>query len=144
MRTVIQRVKQAQVKVDQSIVGSIEKGYLIYVGFHVDDTLEHVKKMADKIINLRVFEDHNQKMNLNLKAVKGSLLVVSQFTLYGDTKGNNRPSFTQSMPPTDAQNLYHHFINILSEHAHVEQGVFGAKMEILSINDGPVTIQIEM
>jgi len=144
MRTVVQRVSYAKVSVDQKVMGSITLGYLVYVGFHLNDTEVTVSKMAEKIINLRIFEDDNGKMNLNIHTVKGSILAISQFTLYGDTKGNNRPSFTTSMHPIKAEQLYGLFVHKLSQHVHVEQGLFGAYMEIESLNQGPVTILIEM
>jgi D-aminoacyl-tRNA deacylase len=144
MRIVCQRVKEASVKVDQQVVGQIKKGYLLYVGIHVDDQIDIVKKMAEKIHNLRIFEDDEGKMNLNLTQIGGDILAISQFTLYGDTKGNNRPSFISAARPEHANALYESLILELSKHHHVEKGVFGAHMEIHSINDGPVTIIVEM
>ena len=144
MRIVCQRVKEAHVKVDEKIVGAIKQGFLLYVGIHVDDHIEIVKKMAEKIHHLRIFEDHEGKMNLNLTQAGGDILAISQFTLYGDTKGNNRPSFILAARPEQAKLLYDALIHELSKHHHVEKGIFGAHMEIHSINDGPVTIIIEM
>ncbi len=144
MRIVCQRVKEASVKVDEQVVGQIKKGYLLYVGIHVDDQIDIVKKMAEKIHNLRIFEDDEGKMNLNLSQIGGDILAISQFTLYGDTKGNNRPSFISAARPEHANALYERLILELSKHHHVEKGVFGAHMEIHSINDGPVTIIVEM
>lgn len=144
MRVVVQRVLEAHVKVDKAIVGAIGKGYLIYIGIHVNDSLDIVKKMADKIHLLRVFEDAQGKMNVNLGTVNGSILAISQFTLYGDTKGNNRPSFIEAARPEQAIPLYEALCQQLSLHHQVEKGVFGAHMEIHSINNGPVTILIEI
>ncbi|AUD63067.1 D-tyrosyl-tRNA(Tyr) deacylase [Tenericutes bacterium MO-XQ] len=144
MRVVVQRVKEASVKIDQSLVGSIKKGYLLYIGITHEDDMSVIKKMAEKVKNLRIFEDENQKMNLNLSKVKGEILAISQFTLYGDTKGNNRPSFIKAARPEHAKPLYEAFVKLLSQDFHVETGEFQEHMEILSINDGPVTIIIEM
>ncbi|MDX9691459.1 MAG: D-aminoacyl-tRNA deacylase [Acholeplasmataceae bacterium] len=144
MRVVVQRVKEAKVFVDQNITGEIKKGFLLYVGIHENDTEENVKKMATKIHNLRIFEDENGKMNLNLAHVEGSILAISQFTLYGDTKGNNRPSFILAARPEKANMLYEDLCKQLSMHHKVEKGIFQAHMEVESINDGPVTIIIEI
>ena len=144
MRTVIQRTKDAKVVIDGKTIGQIEHGYLIYVGIHVNDTAEIIKKMAEKVHNLRVFEDDQGKMNLNLSQVNGSILAISQFTLYGDTKGNNRPSFIEAARAEQAETLYHQFCELLSVHHRVEKGLFGADMKVTSTNDGPVTIIIEM
>lgn len=144
MRCVVQRVTEALVIVDHQVIGSIDKGYLIYVGIHQNDDETTVLKMANKIISLRIFEDENEKMNLNLEQVKGQILSISQFTLYGDTKGNNRPSFIEAAKPDQAMKLYDLVNEKLSESCHVEKGMFGAHMNIESINDGPVTIIIEI
>jgi D-tyrosyl-tRNA(Tyr) deacylase len=144
MRVVVQRVKEAHVKINSHIVGSIEKGYLLYIGITHEDDMSIIKKMAEKVKNLRVFEDENQKMNLNLSKVNGKILAISQFTLYGDTKGNNRPSFIRAARPEHAKPLYDSFVEILKENFVVETGEFQEHMEISSINDGPVTIIIEM
>ncbi|MCF7930016.1 MAG: D-tyrosyl-tRNA(Tyr) deacylase [Acholeplasmataceae bacterium] len=144
MRCIVQRVTEAQVIVDQQVVGSIDKGYLIYVGIHQNDDEKTVLKMANKVISLRIFEDENEKMNLNLEQAKGQILSISQFTLYGDTKGNNRPSFIEAAKPDHAMKLYDLFNDYLRDSCHVEKGMFGAHMKIESINDGPVTIIIEI
>lgn len=144
MRVVVQRVKEAHVKIDGHIVGSIEQGYLLYIGITHEDDMSIIKKMAEKVKNLRVFEDENQKMNLNLSKVNGKILAISQFTLYGDTKGNNRPSFIRAARPEHAKPLYDSFVEMLKENFVVETGEFQEHMEISSINDGPVTIIIEM
>ncbi len=144
MRCIVQRVKSAHVSVDDKVIGKIKQGYLIYVGIHVDDTEDNIKKMAQKVHNLRIFEDEDGKMNWSLEQAYGEILAISQFTLYGDTKGNNRPSFIQAARPEKAEALYDLFVNELKKEHHVEQGLFGAHMEIMSINDGPVNILIEI
>jgi len=144
MRVVVQRVLRASVAVDKNIVGKIDQGYLLLIGISVKDDEKIAIKMAEKIHNLRIFEDENEKMNLSLNQINGSILAISQFTLYGDTKGNNRPSFIEAARPEQANPLYEILIQELGKHHHVEKGIFGAHMEINSINDGPVTIVIEM
>jgi len=144
MRCVIERVSHAKVEVSGNVVGLIKKGFLIYVGIHHLDDEKIVLKMAQKVLALRIFEDSAQKMNLNLKQVEGQILSISQFTLYGDTKGNNRPSFIEAAKPDLAKNLYDLFNQELSKSCIVEKGIFGAHMEISALNDGPVTIIIEM
>lgn len=144
MRVVVERVSSASVTVNHERIGFIHTGFLIYVGFKNSDTIDIVKKMADKIHHLRIFEDEQGKMNLNLEKVNGEILSISQFTLYGDTKGNHRPSFTNAMAPNQAIILYDYFCELLSQHHKVYKGVFGAHMEIKATNDGPVTIYIEM
>lgn len=144
MRAVIQRVSEAKVIVDQQVVGQIEQGFLIYLGIKVDDHEDVAIKMAQKIHQLRVFEDDEGKMNKNLDYVKGSILLISQFTLYGDTKGNNRPSFILAARPEVAEPLYEIVYHELKTYHHVEKGIFGADMKVVSVNDGPVTILIEL
>ncbi len=143
MRAVVQRVKEAKVAVDHQIVGEIKHGYLVYLGVTHTDTIETAKKIAEKILKLRVFEDDDGKLNLNIHQVKGALLVVSQFTLYGDVKGNNRPSFIEAARPEMANALYDYFVEVLKASCHVETGVFQSHMDVSSVNDGPVTIFIE-
>lgn len=144
MRVVVQRVSRAKCIVDDKITGQISNGYLLLVGFTDGDSIESVKKAAKKIINLRIFEDENQKMNLNIKQVNGAILSVSQFTLYANTEDGNRPSFTKSLNPADANNLYNLFNLELSKYdIIVETGVFGSHMELDFVNDGPVTIILE-
>ena len=144
MKIIVQRVKNASVKVNQEIIANINQGYLLYVGMTHNDDEKTVLKAATKVKNLRVFEDEHGKMNLNLKTIGGSILAVSQFTLYGDTKGNNRPSFIQAAKPEQAEALYDKFVDCLKSDFHVESGIFQSHMEISSINDGPVTIIIEI
>lgn len=144
MKTVIQRVKNASVKIDGNIHGEIEKGYMILVGICDEDTEETVAKMAAKISNLRIFEDENGKMNLNIHQVNGSILSISQFTLYADCHKGNRPSFTGAGHPDHARKLYLQFNEELRKlDLHVEEGIFGADMKVTLLNDGPVTIILD-
>ncbi len=140
MRLVVQRVKEASVTIDNEVVGKINKGFLIYVGITDTDTEVEVEKQARKISGLRIFEDNEGKMNLDIMQVDGEILIISQFTLYADMKRGNRPSFIKAARPEHAIPLYELFILLLRENHHVEAGVFGADMKIHSINDGPVTI----
>lgn len=143
MRVIVQRCKEASVIVDDKIIGEISKGYLILVGFTIDDNEEIVKKIAKKIINLRIFEDDDEKMNLDLNQVNGSILSVSQFTLYAKLEGR-RPSFSNAMPYAMASKLYDLFNETLkSYNVNVKTGKFGADMKVSLINDGPVTIIID-
>lgn len=144
MKAVVQRVKKAKVVVGKKEVGKIEKGYLVFIGIGEKDREKDIDYLAKKIAKLRIMEDREGKMNLGLKESKGKVLVVSQFTLYGDTKGQNRPSFVKAAGPKRAEKLYNLFIKkIRNLGIGVEKGVFGAKMEVKLINDGPVTIIIE-
>ena len=144
MKLVVQRVKQASVKVDEDIVGKIDKGYLVLIGITHTDTKEIADYLVQKLIKLRVFEDENGKMNLSLKDVNGSLLLVSQFTLYADCSSGNRPSFTDAAKPDIANELYEYFCNQCKENQiEVQKGIFGADMKVSLINDGPVTIILE-
>lgn len=144
MRITIQRVKEANVKVDEKIVGEIKKGFLVLLGITHSDTEENINYLVKKLCNLRVFEDENEKMNLSIKDIDGELLIVSQFTLYADTSHGNRPSFTESAKPEYANQLYEIFIDkCQKEVKKVEHGIFGAHMKVSLINDGPVTINIE-
>ncbi|EOT40585.1 D-aminoacyl-tRNA deacylase [Enterococcus columbae] len=141
MRAVIQRVSQASVKVDGQIVGQIQKGFMVLLGVHQEDTLEDVAYLAKKIAKLRVFEDENGKMNAALADVKGSVLSISQFTLHAETKKGNRPSFIQAARPELAIPLYEAFNQALIDQAiPVQTGIFGADMKCELVNDGPVTI----
>lgn len=144
MRAVVTRVSRASVKVEGKTTGAIEKGYLVLLGVGPEDTVQTADKMAEKICNLRVFEDENGKMNLNLAAVGGSILAVSQFTLYADTS-SRRPGFSGAAKPDLAIPLYERFKESCREKGFdVQQGVFGADMEVESVNDGPVTILFEL
>ena len=143
MRVVIQRCKEALVKVDKKIVGKINNGYTLFVGFSSIDKEDILEKMANKIINLRIFEDENEKMNYDIKSVNGSILSISQFTLYAKLEGR-RPSFTDAMKYDEAKNMYQKFNDVLRSHnINVEEGIFGADMKVELLNDGPVTIIID-
>mgnify|MGYP005767514587 FL=1 len=145
MKAVIQRVKHAQVEVDKKIVGKINEGFLILLGVAPDDTKEKADAMVKKIAKLRIFEDENEKMNLSIQDIKGELLVVSQFTLYADCSGGNRPSFINAAKPDLANELYEYFVEKCKEVIPVVQtGIFGAHMEVSLLNNGPVTIELEM
>lgn len=140
MRAVVTRVSSASVTIDGRVEGAIEKGYLILLGVGPNDTEVVCDKLADKICNLRVFEDENGKMNLNLAQVEGAMLVVSQFTLYADTS-SRRPGFSRAAKPDLAVPLYERFMDRCRENGfRVEHGQFGADMQVASVNDGPVTI----
>ena len=145
MRVVLQRVRRAEVRVDQRVTGKIDTGFLLLVGFTRGDDEEKLQWMADKIIGLRLFSDAEEKMNLALEDVNGRLLVVSQFTLYGDTRKGRRPSFIDAAPPDIAIPLYERFVAILREKLpnKVETGEFGAMMDVELVNDGPVTLILE-
>ena len=144
MKLVIQGVKNASVEVDKKIVGKIEKGFLVLIGIKVGDTKEQADYLVRKLCNLRVFTDENDKMNLSLKDVGGQLLIVSQFTLYGDCSEGNRPSFIEAARPDEAIPLYEYFCNECEQKGFdVQKGIFGADMKVQLLNDGPVTIIIE-
>ena len=145
MRAVVQRVKNASVEVDQNCIGKIGKGLLIYLGVTHDDEDSDLQYMADKIPNLRIFEDEEGKMNKSINVMGYEILNISQFTLYGDTSKGNRPSFTKAMDSVKAEELYIELSNILNNTYNIKtyNGVFGAHMDIKLINDGPVTIIIE-
>jgi len=145
MKLVIQRVANAKVDVEGNTVGQIGKGFLVLLGIKEGDTKEQADFLVRKLINLRVFEDENEKMNLALKDVNGELLIISQFTLYGDCiKSGNRPSFTDAARPDTAIPLYEYFIEECKKQIeNVQTGIFGADMKVSLLNDGPVTIIIE-
>lgn len=144
MKLVIQRVKNASVKVDEKVVGEIEKGFLVLVGIKVGDTKEQADYLVKKVCNLRIFEDENGKMNLSLKDVGGKLLIVSQFTLYGNCNDGNRPSFIEAARPEEAIPLYEYFCDKCNQNGiEVQRGIFGADMKVQLLNDGPVTIVVE-
>lgn len=144
MRVLIQRVKEAKVEVEGEVVGAIEQGMLVFLGLHKEDIAENTRWMVDKLLNLRIFEDENGKMNLSIQDIKGEMLVVSQFTLYGSCTKGRRPEFTKTMQGSDAEKIYHQFVEEAKESiGSVETGIFGAKMEVSLINDGPVTFLVE-
>lgn len=145
MKVVVQRVSKAKVVVEEKIVGKIGEGYVLLVGFTHDDTIEDIKYCARKVANLRVFTDENDKLNKSIKDINGEILSISQFTLYGDARKGNRPSFINAARPEIATEYYNTFNDILKDeyNINVETGIFGAHMKVDLINDGPVTIIIE-
>ncbi len=144
MKMVIQRVSKASVTVEQNVVSSIGKGFLVFLGVGKDDTKEDADKLIKKLIGLRIFPDESDKINLALKDVSGEVLIVSQFTLYADCRKGFRPSFTNAAPPEHAESLYQYVLEkIRQEIPKVGEGVFGAHMEVALINDGPFTILLE-
>ncbi|HIS29387.1 MAG TPA: D-tyrosyl-tRNA(Tyr) deacylase [Candidatus Avamphibacillus intestinigallinarum] len=141
MKLVVQRTKYAAVRIDGDVVGEIDFGLMVLVGVTHQDTIEDAKYLVRKLSNLRIFEDDAGKMNLSLREVKGSVLSVSQFTLYGDTRKGRRPSFVNAARPEEAKALYDQFNHLLEEEdIHVETGEFGADMDIEFTNSGPVTL----
>ena len=144
MRAVLTRVKYASVTIDGQTVGKIGPGFLILLGVGPEDTEEHARVLAEKALGLRIFEDENGKMNLGLDAVKGQVLVVSQFTLYGNCRKGRRPSFTEAAGPELGNALYEKFLSICEELGYPPQhGRFGANMKVESLNDGPVTLILD-
>lgn len=144
MRAIVQRVKKSSVVVEGKITGSINKGLMVLVGISKEDSEEDLKYIKDKIINLRIFSDDNDKMNLSLLDVKGELLIVSQFTLYGDCRKGRRPNFMQSLGGHEAEKLYDKFVEMMkNEDINVQCGIFGADMEVNIVNDGPVTLILD-
>lgn len=144
MRAVVQRVTNANVKIDGRVNGKIDDGLLVLLGVGNGDTEEDMKYIADKIIKLRIFSDENDKMNLSLEDVGGSMLVISQFTLYGDCSHGRRPYFGNAMEPVSANEMYEKFVAYIREQGiHTETGEFGADMKVSLTNDGPVTIILE-
>jgi len=145
MRVLVQRVKEASCTVNNEIISQIEKGYLLLVGLTHTDTLEDVEYLAKKIATLRIFEDDENKLNKSITDMQYDILSISQFTLYGDAKKGNRPSFTNAMEPGKAKELYLKLSNILEDLYHIKtmNGMFGEHMDIALINDGPVTILLE-
>lgn len=144
MRFVVQRVKNASVEVDGKVVGKINKGFLVLIGVTHEDTTENADYLVKKLVNLRVFRDEEEKMNLGLKDVKGELLLISQFTLYANCEKGNRPSFVDAAKPDKANELYEYIIKECKKQIKVvETGIFGADMKVSLLNDGPVTIIME-
>jgi len=144
LRVILQRVKQAKVTVEGEVEGQIQRGLVLLVGAKTGDTEEDVRYLVDKCVNLRIFEDQQQKMNLSALDVKAEVLVVSQFTLYGDIRKGRRPSFTDALQPHEAEKLYHKFIDqIKTAGLKTESGIFGAKMLVEISNWGPVTFILE-
>jgi len=144
MRAVVQRVTNADVKIDGRVNGKIDDGLLVLLGVGNGDTEEDMKYIADKIIKLRIFSDENDKINLSLEDVGGSMLVISQFTLYGDCSHGRRPYFGNAMEPVSANEMYEKFVAYIRKQGiHIETGEFGADMKVSLTNDGPVTIILE-
>lgn len=144
MRAVVQRVTSSSVSVDGVIVGKIGKGFNVLIGISKDDTLEDLQYIKDKIVNLRVFHDENDKMNLSLLDIKGEILAISQFTLYGDCRKGRRPNFMEAKGGKEAKDLYDEFIDLLkTSNLKIETGEFGAEMKVEINNDGPVTILLD-
>jgi len=144
MRVLLQRVSEARVRVDDNVVGEISRGFLLLCGFKKNDSIEIISRLTEKCLNLRVFEDGDGKMNLSPKDIGGEILAVSQFTLYADYRKGRRPGFDSSMPPDQAKQCYELLIEELSKsNLKVEKGIFGAKMKIELVNDGPVTIMLD-
>lgn len=143
MRFVVQRVRHASVTVEDQVIGKIDRGFLVLIGVSEDDTREIADKLIKKLLGLRIFEDAEGKTNLSLKDVEGSLLLVSQFTLYADCKKGNRPSFIKAGNPALANELYEYIIEKCREQFPVERGSFGADMKVELLNDGPFTIILD-
>lgn len=144
MKAVVQRVSEASVNVDGKCIGSIGNGFLVLLGVGDGDTEEDMKYIADKIIKLRIFSDENDKMNLSLTDVGGELLVISQFTLYGDCSHGRRPYFGGAMEPVGANEMYMRFVEyVKTSGIHTQTGEFGADMKVSLVNDGPVTIMLD-
>ena len=144
MRILVQRVESADVTVDGRMIASTGKGMLLLVGIGQEDTIEDIERLAKKVINLRIFNDENGKINLNIKQAEGEILSVSQFTLYADTKRGNRPGFGNAAEPEIAKDYWEQFNELLrKEGINVEEGIFAADMQIGLVNDGPVTIMLD-
>ncbi len=144
MRAIIQKVSSASVEVDGEVTASINGGILALVGFHVDDEIKDSEYIINKILNVRIFHDDNDVMNLSLLDCKKELLIVSQFTLYGDARKGRRPSYSDAMPPDRARDFYDSFIELCkSKYPQVRSGVFGALMQVRLVNSGPVTIMLD-
>ena len=144
MRAVVQRVSRARVDVNGDTVGAIERGLLVLLGVQAPDTERDADYLAAKIASLRIFNDAQGKMNLDVREVQGGVLVVSQFTLYGDARKGRRPSFIRAAPPQQAEHLYEYFLEAAARHAMpVAHGVFGAHMQVHLVNDGPVTLLLD-
>jgi D-tyrosyl-tRNA(Tyr) deacylase len=145
MKAVIQRVANAQVTVDGETVGKIDKGLLVFLGIGSDDNQADADYLIRKIINLRIFNDTDSKMNLSIKDIDGDILIISQFTLFADTKKGNRPSYIQAAEPIIAKNLYEKFLHDFEKEfdKKIQAGIFGADMKVELLNDGPVTILID-
>lgn len=143
MKFLVQKVSKAEVIVDNNVIGKINKGFMILIGIHKNDTIKEADKLISKVLKLRIFEDENDKLNLNIKDIDGEILAISQFTLYGNTEKGNRPSFINAAKGDVAEPLYDYIVQELSKNIKTEKGKFGAFMEVDFINEGPVTIILE-
>ena len=143
MRLVVQRSKESSVLVDGKVVGAITSGLVVLVGFNTNDTIDDIKYLAPKLVNLRIFDDENHIMNKSVIDINGEVLSISQFTLYGDTKKGNRPSYINAMKADEAKRLYELFNEEVSKYVSVKTGIFQADMTVSITNDGPVTIIME-
>lgn len=143
MRILVQRSKKSSVEVNKEVVGKIDKGLVLLVGFSEGDTSKEIDYMIKKVLNLRIFDDEEGIMNKSILDVGGSILSISQFTLYADTKKGNRPSYIKALNGEKAIKLYNEFNEKLSDYIHVETGIFGADMKVNILNDGPITILLE-
>ena len=143
MRILVQRSKKSSVEVNKEVVGRIDKGLVLFVGFTEGDTSKEIDYMIKKVLNLRIFDDEEGVMNKSILDVGGSILSISQFTLYADTKKGNRPSYIKALNGEKAVKLYNEFNEKLSDYIHVETGIFGADMKVNILNDGPITILLE-
>ncbi|MDX9801043.1 MAG: D-aminoacyl-tRNA deacylase [Spirochaetia bacterium] len=144
MRAVVQRVKKASVSIEGAVKGMISSGLVVFIGVHADDTESDCLYTSDKILNLRIFNDAENKMNLSLLEIKGEILIISQFTLYGDTRKGRRPSYNHAAPPEKGSLYYNKIVDIIKKRGiKTETGEFGAVMEVEYVNDGPVTILVD-
>ena len=143
MKVVVQKVNEASVTVNNKLINRIDKGLLLLVGFTQNDNIDNIKWMVNKVINLRIFKDDNNIMNLSVKDIKGSILSISQFTLYGDANKGNRPSYINALNGELAEPLYEEFNKLLNNEIETKDGIFGEDMKISLINDGPTTIILE-
>ncbi len=143
MRVLVQRSKASSVTVADKVTGKIDKGLVLLVGFTEGDDLENIKYLAKKVVNLRIFDDENGVMNKSILDCGGSILSISQFTLYADTSKGNRPSYIKALKNTEAIKLYEDFNKELRNYVHVEEGIFGADMQVNILNDGPITVMLE-
>ena len=143
MRILVQRSKNSYVKVEDKVVGKIDRGYVLFVGFTEEDNQQNIDKMIQKVLNLRILDDQNGVMNESILEHKEKILSISQFTLYADTKKGNRPSYIQALNSKEAKILYEYFNQELSKYIEVETGIFGSEMEVHITNDGTITIMLE-
>lgn len=144
MRAIVERVSRASVSVNGEIIGKTGKGFLVLLGVGDGDTDEDLKYIAEKVMGLRVFSDENDKMNLSIRDIGGSILAISQFTLYGDCRKGRRPNFTSAMEPKTAERMYNDFVRILRDNGiETQTGKFGADMQVELVNDGPVTLMLD-